>query len=98
VEAFELDGAAVALTISTLVVLVALLVLLSPKVLADAARGLALGAVVTGALALAAFGAAELLLPAPPAAVVGAVAFGALLLALRRLGLQQAWGYLRTLE
>jgi hypothetical protein len=98
VRAFELDGAAVALTVSTLFVLVALLALLSPEVLTQAARGLALGAVVTGALALAAFGVAALVLPAPAAAVVGVVAFAGLLLALRRLGLQQAWSYLRTLE
>ena len=98
VEAFDLDGAAVALTVSTLLVLAALLLLLSPQVLADASRGLVLGALLTGALALAAFGLAAAALPAAAAAAVGAVAFAALLLAARRLGLQQAWGYLRTLE
>jgi hypothetical protein len=98
VEAFELDGAAVALTLSTLVVLVALLVILSPEVLVEAAGGLALGAIVTGVLALAAFGVAALVLPDPSAAALGAVAFAGLLVVLRRLGLQQAWGYLRTLE
>jgi len=98
VEAFELDGAAVALTVSTLAVLVALLLLLSPEVLAAGSRGLALGAVVTGGLALAAFGVAAAVLPAAAAAVLGAMLFAGFLLAARRLGLQEAWGYLRTLE
>ena len=83
VSLFELDGAAVALTVSTLVVLVALLLLLSPQVLSEGARGLLLGAAVTGGLALAAFGAASALLPEEPAAAVGAVVFAGLLLAAR---------------
>jgi O-antigen/teichoic acid export membrane protein len=98
VSAFELDGAAVALTLSTVAVLVALLLLLSPQVLSAGARGLLQGAAVTGGLALAAFGAASALLPEEPAAVLGAVAFAGLLLLVRRLGLQQAWVYLRTLD
>lgn len=98
VEAFELDGAAVALTVSTLAVLIALLLLLSPQVLAAGSRGLVLGALGTGGLALAAFGAAAAVLPAVAAAALGAMLFAAFLLAARRLGLQQAWGYLRTLE
>ncbi len=98
VSLFELDGAAVALTVSTLAVLVALLLLLSPQVLTEGARGLLLGAAVTGGLALVAFGAASLILPEEPAAAVGAVVFAGLLLVARSLGLQQAWGYLRTLE
>ena len=98
VRAFELDGAALALTISTLVVLVAILALLSLQVLADTARGLAFGALLTGAVALVAFGAPAAVLPAPPAAVLGVATFGALLLAARGLGLRQAWGYLRALQ
>ena len=98
VEAFELDGAAVGLTVSTLAVLVTLLLLLSPQVLRAATRGLARGAAVTGGLALAAFAAAAALLPAAAAAALGAALFAVLLLAARRLGLQQAWGYLRTLD
>jgi O-antigen/teichoic acid export membrane protein len=98
VSLFELDGAAVALTVSTFAVLVALLLLLSPQVLSQGARGLLFGAAVTGGLALAAFGAASLLLPEEPAAAVGAVVFAGLLVAARSLGFQQAWGYLRTLE
>lgn len=98
VALFGLDGVAVALTISTLVVLAALLLLLSRQVLADASRSLLAGAALTAGLALAAFGPASALLPNEPAAVLGAAVFAGLLLATRRLGLQQAWGYLRTLQ
>lgn len=98
VDAFELAGAALALTVSTGLVLVSLLLLLSPEVLQSGARGLLVGAAVIGGLALIAFGAAGAMLPAEPAAVVGVVAFCALLLAVRGLGLRQAWGYLRTLD
>jgi peptidoglycan biosynthesis protein MviN/MurJ (putative lipid II flippase) len=98
VEALDLDGVAVALSVSTLAVLAVLLLLLSPEVLVDASRGLALGVIVVGALALAAFGAAAALLPSVPAAAVGVAVFGALLAAARSLGLRQAWGYLRTLQ
>ncbi|MDQ3067331.1 MAG: hypothetical protein M3R12_09315, partial [Actinomycetota bacterium] len=98
VRAFDLDGAAIALAVSTLAVLVALLLLLSPRVFAEAARGLALGALVIGGLALAAYAAAGTLLPAVLAAVLGSAAFAVLLLATSRLGLRQAWSYLRALE
>jgi O-antigen/teichoic acid export membrane protein len=98
VDAFELAGAALALTISTGLVLAALLLILSPGVLEAGVRGLLLGAAVIGGLALVAFGAANAVLPEGPAAVVGAIAFCAMLLAARDLGLRQAWGYLRTLD
>ena len=98
VDAFELAGAALALTISTGFVLVLLLLLLSPQVLQSGARGLLVGAAVIGGLALLTFGTAGAVLPAEPAAVVGVLAFCALLVAARDLGLRQAWVYLRTLE
>ena len=98
VAAFELAGAALALTVSTALVLVALLLLLSPQVLEAGVRGLLLGAAVIGGLALVAFGAAGAVLPAEPAAAVGAVVFCAMLVAARGLGLRQAWVYLRTLD
>jgi hypothetical protein len=98
VDAFELAGAALALTISTGIVLVALLLLLSPEVLLVGARGLLLGAAVIGGLAVVSFGTAGVLLPEEPAAAVGAVVFCAMLVAARGLGLRQAWGYLRTLD
>ena len=98
VDAFELDGAALALTVSTLVVLVVLLALLSPHVLAESGRRLALGAAAIGALALVSFAVPAWVLPDAAAAVVGVAAFGGLLVAVRDRGLQQAWSYLRTLD
>ena len=98
VDAFELDGAALALTVSTLVVLAVLLVLLSPRVLAESGRRLALGAAAIGALALVSFAVPAWVLPDTAAAVVGVAAFAALLVAVRDRGLQQAWSYLRTLD
>jgi peptidoglycan biosynthesis protein MviN/MurJ (putative lipid II flippase) len=98
VDAFELDGAALALTVSTLVVLAALLAFLSSRVLAESGRRLALGAAAIGALALVSFAAPAWVLPDAAAAVVGIAAFGALLVAVRERGLQQAWSYLRTLD
>jgi hypothetical protein len=98
VEAFELDGAALGLTVTTVVVLVALLLLLSPQVLATSARGLGLGAAAAGGLAVLAFGASAAVLPDAGAALLGAILFGGALFALRGRGLQQAWGYLRTLD
>lgn len=98
VDAFELDGAALALTVSTLAVLAALLLLLSPRVLAVGGRRLAAGAALIGVLAVTTFAAPAALLPDVPAAAVGVAAFGGVLLAARRFGLRQAWGYLRTLD
>ena len=98
VAAFELAGAALALTISTGLVLVTLLLLLSAEVLSAGVRGLLLGVTVIGGIAVVAFGSAGAVLPAEPAAAVGVVVFCAILAALRGLGLQQAWAYLRTLE
>ena len=98
VDAFELNGAALALTVSTLVVLVALLLLLSPRVLSASGRGLAFGAAAVGGLALVAFGLPAALLPDAVAAIAGSGVFVALLLAARDLGLRQAWGYLRALD
>ena len=98
VEAFELDGAALALTISTLVVLAALLSLLSRRVLAESGRRLCAGAALIGLLALVAFAAPAVLLPDAVAAIVGTALFAGTLFALRGFGLQQAWGYLRTLD
>jgi peptidoglycan biosynthesis protein MviN/MurJ (putative lipid II flippase) len=98
VDAFELEGAALALTVSTLLVLAVLLAELSPRVLAESGRGLLAGAAVVAAVAALAFGAPAAVLPAVAAAALGLAAFGGLLVALRGLGLRQAWGYLRTLD
>jgi peptidoglycan biosynthesis protein MviN/MurJ (putative lipid II flippase) len=98
VEAFGLQGAALALTVTTLLVLAILLAELSPRVLAASGRGLAFGAAVTAAAALFAFGLPAAVLPDLAAAVLGTGAFAAALVAARNLGLRDAWGYLRTLD
>ena len=98
VGAMELDGAAVALAVSTLAVLAALLLILSPQVLSAGAQGLLGGAALVAALALAAFGTAALVLPRAAAAAAGAALLAVLLVGARGLGLRQAWGYLRTFE
>lgn len=93
-----LDGVAVALGISTLLLDLGLLALLGRSVLVRVSFGLArLSLVVLGAAALA-FGGASLLLAAIPAAVLGVVAYAAILLAMRRLGLAEAWHYVRALH
>jgi hypothetical protein len=98
VDAWELDGAVLALAVSTLAILAALLALLSADVLAAAGRGLALAALATGGLAAASFGAFGLVTGGSLAAALGLAAFAALLLATRSLGLRQAWAYLRALQ
>jgi O-antigen/teichoic acid export membrane protein len=98
VRAWELDGAALALTVTTLAILVALLALLSRDVLAAAGRGLGVAAVATGGLAAVAFGLLDLVTGPALAAALGLAAFASLLVATRSLGLRQAWAYLRALE
>ena len=98
VEAFGLEGAALALAVTTGLVLAVLLAELSPRVLAASGRALLAGAALTAAAALVAFGAPAALLPNAAAAVLGTAVFAAALLAARNLGLRDAWGYLRTLD
>ena len=98
VRAWDLDGAALALTVTTLAILVALLALLSRDVLVAAGRGLGVAAVATSGLAAVAFGLFDLVVGAALAAALGLAAFAALLVATRSLGLRQAWAYLRALE
>jgi hypothetical protein len=90
-----LDGLAVALALTTAVVLV--LVLRQLEAVRPAGLGLAqVGAIVAAGTALA-FVPAALLLPAVPAAVVGLVVYTALVAVVRPRGLGDAWRYLRAL-
>jgi hypothetical protein len=90
-----LDGLAVALALTTAVVLVLLLRQL--EAVRPAGLGLAqVGAIVAAGTALA-FVPAALLLPAVPAAVVGLVVYTALVAVVRPRGLGDAWRYLRAL-
>jgi O-antigen/teichoic acid export membrane protein len=91
----DLDGLAIALTCSTLVVLVALLAELD--VLAGTARGLVAAALVVGGLSAAAFVPPALLLGAFASAVIGLVVYVALLVLIRPRPLTLSWRYLRAL-
>ena len=93
---FELDGLAVALALSTLFVLAALLSLLGA--LEPGLRGIAGAAAAIAAVALLAFVPSGILLATVPAAIVGLVLYAALVGAWRPRGLTESWGYLRALR
>ena len=95
-ELLQLDGLAVALTLSTLLVLAALLGELGA--LDAGLRGILRAAAAIAAVALVAFVPANLLLGAVPAAIVGVVLYAVLVVAWRPRGLTESWGYLRALR
>jgi hypothetical protein len=97
-KAFGMPGIAVALAISTLLVLAVLLASLSRRVLAVAALGLGRLAVTEGALAAGSFGLLALVLGGIPAAAIGFVVYAALIVAWRPRGLRDAWAYVRALH
>ena len=91
-----LAGIAVGLAITTTGILVVLLLALDALVAtAPRPRGAAL---VCGLTAAAVFGAASLVVSALPAAVLGLVAYAAVLALWRPAGLRAAWVYLRGLQ
>ena len=92
----DLDGLALALACSTLVVLVALLSELGA--LAGATRGLVGAALVIGSISVASFAPPALVLGALASAVVGLVIYVALLALVRPRALSLSWGYLRALR
>lgn len=96
--AWGLDGIAAALGVAVLVLALGLIWSLSPRTLALASLGLArLGLAVGAAVALAFGGLAAALSPVP-AAAVGVLVYGAIIVALRSLGLGEAWSYVRGLQ
>jgi hypothetical protein len=95
-EAFELDGLALALTFTTLIVLGALLRELDA--LRPVARGLAIAAAAVGGLTLLAFVPPTLVLGAAAAAAVGLLAYVVILALLRPRPLTLSWRYLRSLR
>ena len=97
-KAFGMPGIAVALALSTFVVLAVLLVSLSLRALRLAAAGLARLALVEAALAAASFGLLALVVGGIPAAVIGLAVYGALIVAWRPRGLREAWAYVRALH
>ena len=91
----ELDGLALSIGVAALLVLGALLRQLG--VLAEAARELALAALVVAALTVAAFLPPALVLGSVASALVGLVVYGVLLALIRPRGLVAGWRYLRAL-
>ncbi len=91
----ELDGLAVALTISTAVVLCGLLAAL--HALRETLPGLAVAAAVIASIALVAFGLPALVLDSAPAAMLGLAVYAVVLAVLRPRGLRASWRYLHGL-
>ena len=93
-----LTGVAVALGISTLLLVLGLMGALSSRMLVLSVIGLGRLALIVGAATALAFGGASLLLGAVPAAGLGLVVYTLILVAVRQLGLAEAWQYVRTLH
>jgi hypothetical protein len=93
-----LTGVTVALGVSTLVVVLALMASLAPRMLALTVVGLGRLSILVGAATALAFGGASLVLSAVPAAAAGLALYALLLVAMRQLGLAQAWHYVRALH
>jgi O-antigen/teichoic acid export membrane protein len=95
-DAFGLAGVAVGLGVTTGLILLALLAALGA--VTRVARGLALAALVCGALAVVAFGLPRLIAGPVLAATVGLVLYAVALAVWRPLGLRHAWAYVRALQ
>src|SRR5919204_605826 len=93
-----LTGVAVALGISTLLMVLGLMATLAPRMLWLSVVGLGRLALIVGASTALAFGGASLLLPVVPAVALGLVVYALLLVAVRQLGLAEAWHYVRALH
>jgi hypothetical protein len=93
-----LTGVTVALGVSTLVVVFGLMAALAPRMLALTVVGLGRLSILVGAATALAFGGASLVLSAVPAAAAGLGLYALLLVAMRQLGLAQAWHYVRALH
>jgi peptidoglycan biosynthesis protein MviN/MurJ (putative lipid II flippase) len=93
-----LTGVAIALGISTLVLVLGLLAALAPRTLLLSIMGLGRLALIVGAATALAFGGATLLLGAIPAAALGLLIYALILIAVRGLGLAEALHYVRALH
>jgi hypothetical protein len=93
-----LEGVALALGLSTLAVLAAMLASLSRGMLARSAVGLGPPTLAVAALTGLTFGLASLLLPNAAAAIVGLSLYALVLLIVRPRPLREAWAYVRTLH
>jgi hypothetical protein len=93
-----LPGVTFALGVSTLLLVLGLMAALAPRMLVLAAVGLGRLSLLVGAATALAFGGASLVLSAVPAAAAGLALYTLLLVAMRELGLAQAWQYVRALH
>ena len=97
-ELWGLTGVTVALGVSTLLLVLGLMAALAPRMLRISVVGLARLSLLVGAATALAFGGASLVLSAVPAAAAGLALYALILLAMRELGLAQAWQYVRALH
>jgi hypothetical protein len=95
-ELLGLDGLALALALSTFLVLTALLRELGA--LREATRGLLFAAAFVATVTLASFVPPDVFLGSVASAAVGLVVYGALVGVLRPRGLTDSWSYLRALR
>jgi O-antigen/teichoic acid export membrane protein len=93
-----LTGVTVALGVSTFLLVLGLMASLSVRMLRLSVRGLARLSLLVGAATALAFGGASLVFSAVPAAAAGLALYALLLVAMRELGLAQAWHYVRALH
>jgi len=93
-----LTGVTFALGISTLLLVLGLMASLSLRMLRLSVLGLARLSLLVAAATALAFGGASLVLGAVPAAAAGLALYAVLLVAMRELGLAQAWQYVRALH
>jgi hypothetical protein len=93
-----LPGIAIAVGLATLVIFIGLIWTVSPRTLEIAGIGLARLTLAIGAAAALAFGTLAAVLSPVPAAVVGVLVYTLIIVALRSLGLSEAWAYMRGLH
>ena len=97
-EAFGLPGIAFALALSTCGVIAALMLIVSPRMLAVSALGVGRLALRLGFLVGLSFGVLALLVGGVAAAAAGLAVYALLLAAIRPRGLREAWAYVRALH
>ena len=93
-----LTGVTVAMGVTMGLIVLGLMWALSPRMLALAVVGLLRLSALVGAATALAFGGASLLLAAIPAAAAGLALYAVILLAVRQLGLADAWHHVRALR
>jgi O-antigen/teichoic acid export membrane protein len=93
-----LPGIAVAVGISTLVIALGLMWAVDRRTLAIAVLGVLRLSLALGAASALAFGALSLALSPLPAALLGVVVYGLIVVSMRSLGLADAWTYIRGLH